>query len=161
VDLEAEVALQDLLRQAIADRRLRSAHDCSDGGVAVAVAESCMAGKIGAVLCFDDVPWVAGSLGCAASAGAAETHSSAAGPLALRPDLVLFGESPTLAVVSIEAADVDVFEDLCEAAGVPYTRLGTVGGADLALTVGAAGLRASVSALDEIYESALRRALGE
>ncbi|MCE5254666.1 MAG: phosphoribosylformylglycinamidine synthase subunit PurL [Actinomycetia bacterium] len=161
VDLEAEVALQSLLREAIAARLLRSAHDCSDGGPAVAVAESCLAGKIGAVLTLDEVPWVAGSAGCAAAAGAAETRARAAGPLALRPDLALFGEAPTLVVVSIAAADIDAFEDLCEAAGVPYTRLGTVGGADLVMTVGGAGLRASVAALDEVYESALRRALGE
>jgi phosphoribosylformylglycinamidine synthase len=155
VDLDAEVALQGALREAIAARLLRSAHDVSDGGLAVAVAESCMAGRIGARLALDG-----------------------AGPLAARPDLAFFGEAPTLAVVSIAPGDLDRFEDLLEAAGVPFTRLGAVGGDELAMTLtgdvddgaadeadrgglGAAGLRVRVDDLDEVYESALRRALGE
>ena len=84
VDLDAEVALQAALRQAIAARMLRSAHDVSDGGLAVAVAESCMAGKIGARLSLDDVPWVGGRPGCAASAGGAEVAHQRVGPLAKR-----------------------------------------------------------------------------
>ncbi|OFW61738.1 MAG: phosphoribosylformylglycinamidine synthase II, partial [Actinobacteria bacterium RBG_16_64_13] len=165
VDLGAEVALQAVLRQAIAVRLLRSAHDCSDGGLAVALAESCLAGKIGVVLTFDEVPWVGGRSGCAASAVGAEGHSMVAGPLAARPDLALFGETPTLVVVSIAPADADQLEELCEAAGVPCARLGTVGGRELVMTsngfAGSAGLRVSVDALDAVYESALRRALGE
>jgi phosphoribosylformylglycinamidine (FGAM) synthase-like enzyme len=169
VDLDAEVALQAALREAIAARLPRSAHDCSDGGLAVAVAECCMAGKIGATLALDDVPWIGGLPGCAASAGGAEGHTSVAGPLVARPDLALFGETPTLAVVSVAAADADRFEDLCETAGVPCTRLGTVGGAELAIAFdggtqdapGSGGVRVAVSALDRVYESALRRALGE
>ncbi len=61
VDLAAEVALQGAVRQAIAARLLRSAHDCSDGGLAVALAESCMAGKLGATLALEGLPWVGGS----------------------------------------------------------------------------------------------------
>jgi phosphoribosylformylglycinamidine synthase II len=182
VDLSAEVALQAALRQAIAAGMLRSAHDLSDGGLAVAAAESCMAGKIGARLSLDDVPWVFGSPGCAAAAAGAEAHTSVVGALAARPDLAFFGEAPTLAVVSLAADDNDRFEDLCEVLGVPCTRLGIVGGDELVMalsheglgdsgapsksgTGGAdpsgASLRASVAALDELYESALRRALGE
>jgi phosphoribosylformylglycinamidine (FGAM) synthase-like enzyme len=170
VDLDAEVALQAALRRAIGARLLRSAHDCSDGGLAVAVAECCLAGKLGATLTLAEVPWVGGQKGCAASAGAAEGRTSAAGPLATRPDLAFFGETPTLVVVSLAARDADRLEELCETQGVPCTRLGTVGGVDLALTLdpasealdpGTAGLRVSVLALDEIYETALRRALGE
>ena len=161
VDLEAEVALQQAVREAIAARLLHSAHDVSDGGLAVAVAESCMAGKIGADLALDDVSWVGGNVGCATSARAAEGHSSAAGPLAGRPDLALFGETPTLVVVSLAPGDAESFEDLCEAAGVPCTQLGTVGGAELVLTTAGAGLRTPVAVLDEVYETALRRALGE
>jgi phosphoribosylformylglycinamidine (FGAM) synthase-like enzyme len=169
VDLDAEVALQAALRQAIAARTLRSAHDVSDGGLAVAAAESCMAGKIGARLSLDDVPWVFGSPGCAAAAGGAEVHTSLMGVLARRPDLAFFGETPTLVVVSVAPEMVDRFEDLCETAGVPCTRLGMVGGDELVMALshaalmdaGDACLRASVAALDEVYESALRRALGE
>jgi phosphoribosylformylglycinamidine synthase subunit PurL len=144
VDLDAEVALQGLVRRAIAARLLRSAHDVSDGGVAVAVAESCIAGKIGASL---------------APARKALT----------RPDIALFGETPTLVVVSVGPANVDEFEGMCRADGVPATALGVVGGADLVAIAssigegyeGAISLRAPVVTLEELYESALPRALGE
>ncbi len=161
VDLDAEAALQGALQEAIAERLLRSAHDCSDGGLAVALAESCMAGRIGASVTLDDVPWVRGSLGCAAAAGAAEAPTSAVGPLAARPDLALFGETPTLAVVSVAPKDADRLEELCEAAGVPSTRLGTVGGSELVITAGGQGLRVGVATLEHTYESAIPTALGE
>jgi phosphoribosylformylglycinamidine synthase II len=155
VDLPAEVALQRVLRQAIAKRLLRSAHDVSDGGVAVALVESCMAGSIGASL---------------APSRKALT----------RPDLALFGEAPTLVVVSVSPADVDDFDSLCRKAGVPATPLGVVGGADLVIVGSSADaasggrgfvlqqpprppvtLRVPIAALQEVYESALPRALGE
>ena len=176
VDLDDELALQSALRRAIEARLLRSAHDCSDGGLAVALAECCMAGKIGATVTLAEVPWVGGSVGCASSAGAAQGRTSAAGPLAGRPDIAFFGEAPTLAVVSVAPQDVETFEDLCRAEGVPWTRLGAVGGGDLVITSigheaeglgagdsgsGQSGVRVPVVTLDEIYESALCRALGE
>ena len=161
VDLDAEVALQGALQEAIAAGLLRSAHDCSDGGLAVALAESCMAGGLGAALTLDDVPWVGGSLGCAASAGAAEAPTSAIGPLASRPDLALFGETPTLVVVSAAAKNAERLEELCEAAGVPSTRLGTVGGPEFMVTVAGRSLRADVATLERTYESAIPAIMGE
>jgi phosphoribosylformylglycinamidine synthase II len=164
VDLGAEVALQRVVRQAIAARLLCSAHDCSDGGLAVAMAESCLAGKIGAALSLAAVPWA----GNDAVAGSPVTRSPAT-----RADLAFFGEAPTLVVVSVAPENAKVFEDLCAAAGVPCSRLGTVGGVDLVMSLGddgatsgdaaapAAGIRVPVATLDEVYEAALRRALGE
>ncbi|MBC7293167.1 MAG: phosphoribosylformylglycinamidine synthase subunit PurL, partial [Thermoleophilia bacterium] len=78
VDLTAELALQEVLRQAIADGLLRSAHDVSDGGLAVAVAESCIAGGQGALLDLDALPWLGAGSGA---------------PLAGRLDVALFGEA--------------------------------------------------------------------
>lgn len=163
VDLEAESALQGFLRRAIADRLLRSAHDVSDGGLAVAVAECCIAGGKGAVLALDEVPWIIGSPGCPAAAGAAETHAAVAGPLAERPDVAFFGEAPSLAVVSVAASDAEMLEDECEKQGVPCFALGRVGGSDFELTVGGgpavggSGVRLSLAELKAAYESALPR----
>jgi phosphoribosylformylglycinamidine synthase len=170
VDLDAEVALQRLLRETIAARLVRSAHDVSDGGLAVAAAECCIAGGTGAALALGGVPCVGGRPGCAAAAGAAETHAAVAGPLAKRPDLALFGEAPTLVLVSVAAADAGKLEDLCEQGGVPCWALGRVGGGDLAMTLGEEGaavldgpdgLRVPVSRLEDVYESALPRAMGD
>ena len=50
LDVEAEKALHTLLRTAIDKKLLKSAHDISDGGLAVALAECCLSGQYGAVL---------------------------------------------------------------------------------------------------------------
>lgn len=143
VDLQAEAALQALLREAIAARLLRSAHDVSDGGIAVAVAECCIAGNVGVSI---------------APARKALT----------RADLALFGEAPTLVVVSVAPAAVDDFERMCSRANVPATPIGIVGGSDLVVVAGTVDdsgppltMRVPVAALNDIYESALKRALGE
>ncbi len=86
VDLKAEVALQATLREAIAAGLLKSAHDLSDGGLAVAVTECCLAGEVGATLDLSAAPWVAGRR------VRAWLRAS---------DLALFGEAPTLVVVSV------------------------------------------------------------
>jgi phosphoribosylformylglycinamidine synthase len=161
VDLEAEVALQQALRQAIASGLLRSAHDCSDGGLAVALAESCIAGRLGVSVALDEVPWVKGNQGCAASAGAAEAQTSVVGPLASRPDLALFGETPTLAVVSTAAEDAERLEELCSAAGVPGNRLGVVGGSQLVIAAAGRTLRVDVATLEHTYEAAIPSIMGE
>jgi hypothetical protein len=85
-----------------------------------------------------------------------------------------------LVVVSVSPADVDDFDSLCRKAGVPATPLGVVGGADLVIVGSSADaasggrgfvlqqpprppvtLRVPIAALQEVYESALPRALGE
>jgi len=167
VDLEAEAALQQLLQESIAARLLRSAHDVSDGGLVVAAAECCLAGGQGAILALDDLPCVAGSPGCPAGAGAAETRATVAGPLAKRPDVAFFGEAPTLVLVSVAAEDAERLEDQCEKAGVPCFALGRVGGPDLEvsmggpLAAGGIGLRLPVADLARTFESALPRIMGE
>jgi phosphoribosylformylglycinamidine synthase len=50
IDLDAEHRIQEFLVRAAAERRLKSAHDVSAGGAAVAIAESCIAGDAGAEL---------------------------------------------------------------------------------------------------------------
>ena len=83
VDLTAEAALQRLLQEAIAGRLLRSAHDCSDGGVAVALAESCIAGNIGAELAFHGLHWMAED----------RPGEGRAAGLSRRTDIAFFGET--------------------------------------------------------------------
>ena len=101
IDLRAEKSLHDLLIRAIGRRLLRSAHDCSDGGLAVALAESCIIGKIGF---RGDLP----------------AHG--------RLDAALFGEAQSRAVVSVSPGAVRTLEEMAFKHGVPVARLGTVGG---------------------------------
>ena len=102
IDLDSEVAVQTLLRDLIQAGLLASAHDCSDGGLAVAVAESAFAGGSGVDL---DAGW---------------THE--------REDVALFGEAPSRIVISATAEAWPDVEHLAAAAGVSVRELGRVGG---------------------------------
>lgn len=103
IDLDAEARLQRLLVALARERLLRSAHDCADGGLGVALAESAVLGGVG----------FAGGAGW---------------PSAGRWDAALFGESPSRAVVSCAAADAERIESAVRDEGVPCVRLGATGG---------------------------------
>ena len=111
IELDREVALQGLVRQAIADRLLHSAHDCSDGGLAVTLAESAFRGGIGAT-CLRDL-----------SVRAAQT----------RPDAILFGERQSRVLVSLAESDLPTLSRLAADAGLPCQQIGVVGGKRLVI----------------------------
>ncbi|MGC4046046.1 MAG: AIR synthase-related protein [Armatimonas sp.] len=72
LDLAKEAAVQRVVREAIAKKLINSAHDCSEGGLLVSLAESCLAGNIGAeirfsVTDFADQAWSSICFGEAAS----------------------------------------------------------------------------------------------
>ena len=106
LDIDAEARTQALVRDAIARGLLNSAHDVSEGGLAVAVAESCAIGGIGASL----------DLGLNDDA---------------RIDASLFGEAPARIVVSTASDDLDTLLGLCEQHGVAMCEIGAVGGDSL------------------------------
>src|SRR5260370_29734183 len=54
LDLDREAALGRVVRSAIGRGLLASAHDCSEGGLALALTESCLAGNVGAVVAPED-----------------------------------------------------------------------------------------------------------
>ncbi len=105
VDLAAERALAAVLAAAAADGLLAAAHDLSDGGLAIALAESCLAGATGAQVSLPGDPFT-----------------------------MLFSESPARAVAEVAPGAEAVFTALCERHGVPVTELGTVGGGQLEVT---------------------------
>jgi phosphoribosylformylglycinamidine synthase II len=101
VDLDREVALASLLVEAAQSALLASAHDCSDGGLAVCLAESAIAGDCGFRLELpEDLP----------------AH------------LALFAESGARAVVSAEPERAEALEALAARWEVPFARLGKTGG---------------------------------
>ena len=129
IDLGAQVEALAAVRAAVRARRLASAHDVSDGGLACALAESCVAGGVGA-------------------------RMNAAAPMqASSLDDLLFGEGAGGVVVS---GPSEAIAELVEAAGsVPVEPLGTVGGHVLELTAGAASLSVPVEELRAAYEGGL------
>ena len=112
-DAAREAALIKVVTGAAASGLLRSAHDCSDGGIAVTLAESCFdSGGIGATVDLDP--------------SRSSDPASAA----------LFSESASRIVVSADASKVQALLALAAEAGVPARRIGTTGGARLAIAVG-------------------------
>ncbi len=109
IDLEQEKRNQDFLLEAIEARLVRSAHDLSEGGLAVALAESA----------FHD----ARKRGCQVDLEGT-----------MRADALLFGESQSRVLVTCRRKDAGRLAKLAASRGVPVRVIGRVGGADLAVT---------------------------
>jgi len=101
-DLDAERRLAALLAAAAADGLLSAAHDLSDGGLAVALAESCLRGGTGCTIRRPEDPFTA-----------------------------LFSESAARAVVAVRPGRETAFGQLAEAHGVPAAAIGSTGGDSL------------------------------
>jgi phosphoribosylformylglycinamidine synthase len=133
-------ALYRALFKAIQAGWVRSAHDCSDGGLAVALAETAFAGGLGLSL----------DLSALDMAALAETEG-------LAPAALLFSETPSRLVVSVAPAHREEFE--AALAGLPCARLGEVTDGDR-LTVrgpgGAVWLDATLADLKAAWQAPLR-----
>ncbi len=131
LDPDGEIALINLLCELASLRILQSCHDISEGGLAVAVAECCIAGGIGSVLTF---PW----------SGKISEY--------------LFSESQGCAVVSVSHDQWGIFKHLAGKYGVPVQILGRVGGRKLFLND---WIAADIGRIEATYESALPSLLNE
>jgi len=108
VDLEKEKALQELVRKLIWEGLLKSAHDISEGGLAVALAECALCGERGVEVDLTT---------------------------SLRPDAALFSESQARAVVSLSPQNLEAVLKLAQDYEVPAAVLGNVGGESLLIRV--------------------------
>ena len=157
VDLRLEVELQRKLRAAIEVRLLKSAHDCAEGGLAVALAECCVfSGSNGGAQFRDpEAPRPGRSgrwLGADVDLGPAAAVTGASS----RPDLALFGEAPTRVIVTCTPDKVAELEAVL--GDLPHRTVGRVTGADLRCTMDAKELFAvPVSELHSAYESLPKR----
>ncbi len=108
IDLEQEKRNQELLLEAIEAGLVRSAHDLSEGGLAVALAESAFHGarKRGCEIDFEG---------------------------AMRADALLFGESQSRVLVTCRRKDAGRLAKLAASRGVPLRVIGRVAGADVAV----------------------------
>ena len=101
IDLELEVRVQAFCRDSIGNGLVNSAHDCSQGGIAVTIAESAIMGGQGVTIpaAFDG-----------------------------RWDACLFGETQSRILVTVDRAKVGELLDMASQCHVPVCVLGTVGG---------------------------------
>jgi len=133
VDLQAERKLVHLLVGLAHHRKLASAHDVSDGGLAVALAECSMKSGFGASVALESGP---------------------------RPASLLFGESTGRALVSFEPKSEAAVRASAEQSGVPFAVIGKVGGDRLTISVAGKKLTDEpVAPLRDLWSSAFARAL--
>jgi len=108
VDFDIHASVLSAVREAITSGLLSSAHDCSDGGIAVALAESAIAGRIGAEVTL---------------------------PYNDRAEVALFGEAPSRVAVSLSPDRLPDLQILAANHGVELVVLGRTGGSRLRIDV--------------------------
>jgi phosphoribosylformylglycinamidine synthase len=119
LDLELERQVQAVVLAAAHENLLTSAHDCSEGGLAVALAESCLATNKG--VCVNlRAPF--------------------------RADAILFGESQSRIIVSLPERNLVRLQALAVEYGTPLSLLGRVGGSELSIELHVTDVAATTEA---------------
>jgi phosphoribosylformylglycinamidine synthase II len=136
LDLARELSLHAAVRELIREGQTQSAHDCSEGGLAVALAECCISGPmpLGALV---ELP-LEGML----------------------PEQLLFNESQSRVVLSVRPENVDVVLTALQFHRVPAAVIGEVGGASLKIICGLALFYEwSTAAMHEKWYGAIARCM--
>ena len=141
-DLEKEKELHGALRSLIYSGAIKNAHDCSEGGLAVALAECCISQQVAR-----ETPRLIGAQ------IDLSTHSSH------RIDALLFGETQTRVIVSASALDAIKVVERAKILGINATRLGTVGGTALKIKTSAAELNWETAELHDLWWNSIARAM--
>jgi phosphoribosylformylglycinamidine synthase len=155
VDLDRELALQKLLVEAAKRRLLRSAHDCSAGGLAVTLAEAAMGGPYATAGLGAEVEVGGGS--AARRLGGSTGASSASS--ALSEVSLLYGEDHARAVLSTDPGNEKALLALAQEYGVTAVAAGTVGPPSGELVISTASARYAwpIERLRTVYFSAIPR----
>jgi phosphoribosylformylglycinamidine synthase len=130
------------LRALIHSGVVKSAHDCSDGGLAVALAESCISQLIAR-----ETPRLIG----------AEIDLSAFKDVRL--DALLFGETQSRVVISVSSLNTGKVLAQAKILGIPAAVIGKVGGATLQIKAGEQGFSANLSELHDGWWNSIARAM--
>ncbi len=149
VDLELEIKVQNAVRDLIHEGLVKSAHDCSEGGLAVALAECCFnpSGFFGVDVDLDGV-------GAAVSVATNERVRTRA-----TTPQVLFNESQSRIVISVIADDAEKTMSILRERGVPSRQLGKVGGDELRIAISEETFRWPIVDLYDDWFNAIRRAV--
>jgi phosphoribosylformylglycinamidine synthase len=136
LDWRLEKAVQVVCREGIKRGIIKSAHDCSEGGLAVCLAECCIAGEIGGKVNL--------------------TAEMIQSPITGRYSPILFGETASRIVVTVEASKLPELSAIAEEQNCPMFVLGEVGGEELVIAFGGKELiREEVKNLKAVWSTAL------
>ena len=131
IDLDLERRVQLLCRRGIYEGIIASAHDCSEGGLAVALAEATIQGGVGFRAAFN---------------------------LPRRWDIALFGERQSRIVVSLEQGNWPRLQQLATETDTPLLRLGATSGNEFVL---GGTLSVQLRDLEDAWNNGLQRASGD
>jgi phosphoribosylformylglycinamidine synthase len=142
-NLETARTLHTTLLGLIQSGLVKSAHDCSEGGLAVALAESCISQLIAR-----ETPRL---LGATVDLSAFK---------ALRLDALLFGETQSRVVISCQARDTVKVVERAKLMGVPTMSIGRVGGDKLSIKSMSGEFSARLTELHDVWWNSIARAMG-
>jgi len=159
-DLETARTLHTILRGLIQSGLVKSAHDCSEGGLAVALAESCISQLIaretprliGATVDFTTV-------GRASSRADGQAGDGSSGASPHRLDALLFGETQSRVVISCKALDAVKVVERAKLMGVPAMQIGKVGGDKLTINTARGEFSAPLTELHDAWWNSIARAM--
>ena len=135
VDLEHEIRIQEAVRELIRAGLVSSAHDCSEGGLAIAIAESC----------FNPNQ----QFGAEISINAGETPATT--------EEALFNESQSRIVVSLSPGNLERAMSILRERATPFQQIGKVGGDQLRIQVAEQGFTWPIADLYDDWWNSIRR----
>ena len=141
-DLETAKALHTTLLGLIQSGLVKSAHDCSDGGLAVALAESCIS-----QLVARETPRLIGA------------QIDLSNFKDVRLDALLFGETQSRIVISCKPLDAVKVVERAKLMGVPAVQIGKVGGDKLTVKMANGEFSAPLTELHDAWWNAIARAM--
>ena len=140
IDMQTEKSVQKTCLEAIESDIINSAHDCSEGGLAVTLTESCISSPnkmLGAVIELDGL----------------KNND-------IRMDEILFGEAPSRIVVSLNKDKMDLLEKIVQKHSIAYAILGEVSGENLVVKDNRESIiDISIKELSDTWRNAIPRRL--
>ncbi len=143
-DMEKERTLHNAVRGFIQTGCIKSAHDCSEGGLAVALAESCISQQIAR-----ETPRLIG----------AQIDLSSSANESTRLEVLLFGETQSRVVVSVAPDNAAKVIERAKILGLGAMKLGIVGGAELAIKAGPWEGKWALTELHDLWWNSIARAM--
>jgi phosphoribosylformylglycinamidine synthase subunit PurL len=159
-DLEQARTLHTTLLGLVQSGLVKSAHDCSEGGLAVCLAESCIS-----QLVARETPRLIGatvdlsSVGRASSRADGQTNDGSSGVSPHRLDALLFGETQSRVVVTCKPLDAVKVVERAKLMGVPATQIGKVGGDKLTVKTSGGEFSAPLTELHDAWWNSIARAM--